>query len=728
MGNNIKCTWQAAVEQLTEISFNEMTDEKKVKGKVIISFLYVNLFRQKLKDLHKDINGSISVQKLFKLPPSNDLKEESLKRSFKTLINDCNEVLATCKLNEFDYHLDEERNLELTITDLVNYYTYEISKNLEALQKLIFGNEKMTNTEDLNMLISLEINKIFDYEENIRNSKILMNYISMENRDSLPLNLKRFINKFLFLRIMSNMGCLRTLDHYVIIDREQIQCILQNAKNLMKQKSEDIIAENYGDVLKHVRFNLTEEDKEDIFTYDKHEAVEKNKLGLKSNRFQKRNSVFHHSPITKKITNHGLNMMNKMVVSQQNSPIGGFRKSALAGNLLKGSQPISPDQFYLGPPVTFPSALVTRNKKKQKTLIEVQKRVDIYKGEYDDHNFIYNGMGSLTDRDTFIYEGTFRMGKKHGFGYEFKLPDNSDFKIYYRGEWENNLEEGCGLLVKSDKGVRIIQEGIFEKGVFKHGKQIKIDEIDSNFYIMEYYIGLIVDNMYQGEGTLKRKNIRIPIYGDRVEIEQEYEYEGQFEKNKENGKGIAKKKLYVLGYNYKYQGEFVDGLMHGHGQVEFEGEYYIKNYDGFLQQDKWCCYYGRVEFKSGDIYEGFFDNNHGKFGIGLYFHNDKKQVERKYNRSDHFFGEYKNDKKHGLGKFLILGHQLLIGKYDDGEKNGNFCLIQEDEEEIKMKHTFGIRKISDKNNSDMSLIKQLKTYYLFENDEGIDKSDKPFKD
>jgi hypothetical protein len=412
--------------------------------------------------------------------------------------------------------------------------------------------------------------------------------------------------------------------------------------------------------------------------------------------------------------------MNKLIVSNPGSPKCGFRNSAHVGNL-KQSEPATPEQIPRNPPVM-------RKNKKQKTVLEVYKGVEVYKGEFDDHNYIYNGMGSLTDRDTFFFEGTFRMGKKHGFGYEFKAPDSSEFKIYYRGEWENNLEEGCGLLVKSDKGVRIMQEGIFEKGIFKHGKQIKIEEVDSNNYICEYYIGQIMDNMYQGEGTLRRKNIKIPPYGDRVEVEQEYEYEGLFDRNRENGKGIAKKKLYQPGYSYRYQGDFLDAMMHGYGQIEFEGEYYIKNYEGLFQSDKWCCFYGRVEFKSSDIYEGFFDKSHGKSDIGLYFHNDKKQLEKKYNRNDHFFGEYKNDKKHGLGKFLIQGTQILIGLYDDGEKNGNFCLIQEDEGEIKTKNTFGIKKISDKKVSNFSLIKQVKTYYLFENDEGIDKSDKPFKD
>jgi hypothetical protein len=259
MGN--KCTWEKKEEQI-EVQFNAMTDEKKIKGKVILSFLYINLFRKKLRDLHIDVNSSITISKFFKTAP-NDTREDNLRRSFKNLILDCNEVIQKCKLNEFNIKIDEEKNIDKTVNELVIFYTFEINKNLEALQKLIFGNEKIKNDDNLSNLISHEVFQVFQYQENISKSKILMNYINMENRESLPLNLRKFINKFLFLRMMSNMNCLRKVTYYAIIDKEQIQCILQNAKNLMKQKNEDIISENYGEVLRHVRFNLTEDEKED---------------------------------------------------------------------------------------------------------------------------------------------------------------------------------------------------------------------------------------------------------------------------------------------------------------------------------------------------------------------------------------------------------------------------------------------------------------------------------
>jgi hypothetical protein len=49
MGN--KCSWKDNKEEVAEVKFNAMTEEKKTKGKMILSFLYINLFRKKLPRL-----------------------------------------------------------------------------------------------------------------------------------------------------------------------------------------------------------------------------------------------------------------------------------------------------------------------------------------------------------------------------------------------------------------------------------------------------------------------------------------------------------------------------------------------------------------------------------------------------------------------------------------------------------------------------------------------------
>jgi hypothetical protein len=163
MGN--KCTWKDNKEEVAEVKFNAMTEEKKSKGKVILSFLYINLFRKKLHDLQNDISNNISISKYFRtaVATSDINKENSLQKAFQALVTDCNENIQKCKLQEFNIVIEIDRIIDRTITELVNYYTFEINKNLEALQKLIFANEKVKNDEDLTKLISNEVSKVFDY-------------------------------------------------------------------------------------------------------------------------------------------------------------------------------------------------------------------------------------------------------------------------------------------------------------------------------------------------------------------------------------------------------------------------------------------------------------------------------------------------------------------------------------------------------------------------------------
>ena len=330
---------------------------------------------------------------------------------------------------------------------------------------------------------------------------------------------------------------------------------------------------------------------------------------------------------------------------------------------------------------------------------------EFYKGEYDDYNFLFNGKGKLYDSHS-IYEGSFRMSKKHGFGYYFvnSIPsqDIFDCPTFYKGEFGNGLEDGYGYLIKYEKDDMIYREGLFDKGSFKKGKQIRVNKKDLS---VEYYEGNLSGYLYQGEGYLVKKYENKDLKS--VHNIYKYEYIGTFKFGKEDG---LKCKLSLKNQDlrgYEYIGDFKQGLKQGFGEIVYTDESHIKRYKGHFIDDQSCCRYGIVEFQSGDTYEGFFDK-HGKNKIGLYSHNLKnlKLIE-----GDHFFGEYMNDKKHGLGKFILNRYQLLFGKYVDGDKTGNFSFTSQQNEKKKD------NKIQ---------IKQIKYFYLFENDEGIDKSDKPF--
>ena len=123
------------------------------------------------------------------------------------------------------------------------------------------------------------------------------------------------------------------------------------------------------------------------------------------------------------------------------------------------------------------------------------------------------------------------------------------------------------------------------------------------------------------------------------EKEKKIKYVGMLKKYKPNGKGILYKKC--LGnnkYKVKYCGDFVDG--------KFEG--------------KGILYY---KFKEKTYYEGEFKNNK-RHGYGKYY----LKAKLKYN------GEFKNDEYDGKGTIYFLDGSYYQGGFTNGKKNGNGAL------------------------------------------------------
>jgi hypothetical protein len=386
-----------------------------------------------------------------------------------------------------------------------------------------------------------------------------------------------------------------------------------------------------------------------------------------------------------------------------------------------------------------------------------EKLHHIYNGEYDNINYLYCGTGILIKQcnKKYLYIGTFRSGRKHGVGIMFKLK-NENYHFYYRGEWGNNKPDGYGLsiIIEEDTKIKIIRRGTFNNGIFTYGTQHIINEKNSKSeIIIEKYEGELVKELYTGTGSLFRKCLKLKKFDDKVfETEYEYEYNGFFVNNLENGTGKAYKNFPLQSYSYTYCGEFENGQMHGEGKITYNGEYFIKSYEGIFERNQKFCKYGIVTFRSNDVYEGFFDTNLQKTKIGLYMHYDKQSLHK-----EKFFGIFKNDKKNGFGRFLSPNDcKVLVGKYEDGEKIGNFSLVSNFVEEapefrLNFMSTGSVNMIgglnystngvyqstlnvtttnpnSPRNTSKVGPIKQAKVFYLFDNDEVVDKSDKPFKD
>lgn len=397
-----------------------------------------------------------------------------------------------------------------------------------------------------------------------------------------------------------------------------------------------------------------------------------------------------------------------------------------------------------------------------------------YMGEMDNYNYSYSGIGKLFKPEYYFYKGTFYNGKKEGYGYTFKQEKSGNY-FYYIGEWENNLPHGFGISYIYPKEVKKgavrqkkLQRGKFNKGKFEAGIDLTIKEEETQI-LAEKYVGVIENDSYKSGEKIYRTLYKIENQEKgfdkaKVEVDYHYYYQGQFKGKLEHGKGMSVKTFPGLNYRYYYKGDFENGQMNGEGTIIFEGNFFVRKYEGLFEKDKWFCHFGKVYFKSGDIYQGFFDSNNSKDICGYYLHTnndesklrelEKKQSLKKFNDvkeftdnefesmknfithsniGDVFFGEFHNDKKHGLGKYLFKSEKMLaVGRYLDGERNGKFDTAKNEAlDERRETQFFGtaIHNAPAKKNIQSKTASKWvkrKKYYLIENDEIIDDSDKPF--
>ena len=183
--------------------------------------------------------------------------------------------------------------------------------------------------------------------------------------------------------------------------------------------------------------------------------------------------------------------------------------------------------------------------------------------------------------------------------------------------------------------------------------------------------------------------------------------------------------------SYQYNGHFVDGVRDGYGIITYPENFFIQKYEGFFKEDKPFCTYGIVYFKSGDKYEGFFNNNYQKNDIGEYSFFDP--VSKIINET--YFGGFMNDDKHGLGKIILEKKdctKLMVGPFQLGDKHGHFEMNEYRNEMVKIKRNNIKRRrltnwtLGDMYENEIQRI-QKKTYILFEGNDIMEKSDIPIE-
>ena len=151
-------------------------------------------------------------------------------------------------------------------------------------------------------------------------------------------------------------------------------------------------------------------------------------------------------------------------------------------------------------------------------------------------------------------------------------------------------------------------------------------------------------------------------------------YLGYFNNNELNGKGIK----FQIEKNKLYKGDFINNIKEGYGIEESEGT----KYEGEFSKDKKNGK-GKILFKNGDIYEGNFENNkfngeghyiwkkNGHEYIGNYLNGQfNGKGFYKWSENEYYKGDYKMGIKEGNGEVKYPNGKKYIGPFVNGKLNG----------------------------------------------------------
>jgi len=183
-------------------------------------------------------------------------------------------------------------------------------------------------------------------------------------------------------------------------------------------------------------------------------------------------------------------------------------------------------------------------------------------------------------------------------------------------------------------------------------------------------------------------------------------YIGSYINNKKNGKG----KL-IVPDQFVYEGNFKDDLFHGYGEYTSKSYNYYGNYscgkkqgngkeidkikkteyEGEFKDDKKCGL-GKEKTDDGSIYIGVFKDNK-KHGQGTLILSGIEDWSYK--------GEFRDDKISGLGQFRWNKNMEYIGEWENSELSGYGMLIKENTRHIGYfshndKHGYGASFYSTK--------------------------------
>ena len=170
----------------------------------------------------------------------------------------------------------------------------------------------------------------------------------------------------------------------------------------------------------------------------------------------------------------------------------------------------------------------------------------------------------------------------------------------YEGNFNNGKLIGLGRYI-NEKGTCF--EGIFENNnLVSKAKIIKTNE--KNMKVT--YFGEVIDFKKNGKGeeTCEEYKYNGEFLGDlrhghgRLEfLENGDVYEGEFKRGEITGKG-----LYKWANKQQYEGDFVNGIKHGKGFYKWpDGIEYEGDYNNGIREGR-----GKYKWKDGRVFEGMF--------------------------------------------------------------------------------------------------------------------------
>ena len=117
---------------------------------------------------------------------------------------------------------------------------------------------------------------------------------------------------------------------------------------------------------------------------------------------------------------------------------------------------------------------------------------------------------------------------------------------------------------------------------------------------------------------------------------------------------------------------FEDGIYSVTGEDNDEGKYmFIGTMDSDLQA---CDGVGLCIYQSGNMYEGFWENNQAK-GEGRYIMQNK----------DYYEGEFDNDRMHGKGIMYCANGEVKEGEWNNDKFIDENYKPEEDEKKVEQK-------------------------------------------